>query len=394
MPQLRTRPTRGTDERGVTLVMVALSLVALLIVSALIIDGGVGYTQYRNMKNSSDGGAIAGAQALERFVFNLPICGASAALCDPYTQALAEVTAHGGVAPTNGDPLCWIVDSSGNPINGTPSASDCLTPANKSATNAAGVRVESEHNANTFFGTVAGQSTQTVRGRSTATIQLFAAAAPYVVCGAGASDNNGPGWDLLDPGPPQTVNQTRGLLLYGIVDEVGPQLNYPGNPPLVIHQNSPTEPKVQCGGGSSFDGRGNGGFAAGNNVVLQNGNGNNPNPNNTIPPTGPLPDFAGTKDITVIDCPSDVRATSLATNTPNGCDIVLPIADYAQQLPGSKTYHIVAFGVFRIISGGGNDKVNGWFEGIAPPDPLGFTGTGQCIPSQVALSDCLVKLLT
>ena len=72
----------------------------------------------------------------------------------------------------------------------------------------------------------------------------------------------------------------------------------------------------------------------------------------------------------------------------NGCDIILPIADYAVGNGTGAQYHIAAFGLFHILKGSGNQKVVGWLDDTAEFSN-GLTTLGQCQPNNAF---CVIKL--
>lgn len=64
----RQRFFRRRDERGVTIAVVALGMVALLIVVGLVIAGGNAFSNHRQVQNSSDASALAGATVLRAWL--------------------------------------------------------------------------------------------------------------------------------------------------------------------------------------------------------------------------------------------------------------------------------------------------------------------------------------
>ena len=99
------RSSRGADERGAVLIMVALALLALLALSAFVFDYGVMWSSRRQAQNSADAGALAGALSL---AFDSPTDQAAAR-----ARAIAMATENQvwGQAPsvTDGDvtfPVC------------------------------------------------------------------------------------------------------------------------------------------------------------------------------------------------------------------------------------------------------------------------------------------------
>jgi hypothetical protein len=279
-----------------------------------------------------------------------------------------------------------------------------------------GVKVNAENTRTSFFGNFAGQSKATVGGHAAATIQpLGGSSSPWIMCG---SSGNG-GYDLLaDDGDGETIgtdlDATDPLRSMSVV--LLPKFGYGGTnspghaPPPPPGSGSPSFPSyatmiVQeeqpealaagyddgCGAGISTDGKGNGDVFANGMTVDAQGNGSHldhtPN-NNTSVPVGTC--YNNGSPQTCVPCPTGpLSPSSLSVD---GCDLLLPLADWGQgNGKDTAVYHVVQEAVFHILAGAGDQKVVGWLD-----DPTGFTltpaltQTGTCPPGSAL---CVVKLI-
>ena len=383
----------GPDERGVSLIIIALFLTALMIFAAVAIDGSGSYAARRSMQNAGDAGAMAGGLALYKAFQAAPPNGSMTAgtATDVYQQAFNQaITNDGGSLPTDGEDFCDFIDVNGNSLGVC--ASSGIPPAS-----AVGVKVSVENARQSFFGSFAGQSTHTVRAHAAASIQpVGGAAAPLIVCG---STQNG-GYDMLtDDGDGEPANgtdtdidQMKSMsVLLPVFGWNGTNADTrPKNPSyatVMIQVNAP-QGSTKCGSGSSSaDGKGDGQFHGNGDQSVSPGNGNPLKPNNnTAVPVGNCYND-GTPEACV-PCPTDLNALPGA-----GCDILLPVSDWAQGVGNNASYHIVTEAVFHILTGGppANEKIVGWMD-----NPSGFkltstlSQTGTCPPGSAL---CVVKLI-
>ena len=79
-------------ERGATAVLMALSAVGLLAFSGLVVDGGNQFSQRRQMQNSADASATAGANALYRY--RMGIGGPEKIYADALKSAAGQRCGH------------------------------------------------------------------------------------------------------------------------------------------------------------------------------------------------------------------------------------------------------------------------------------------------------------
>jgi Flp pilus assembly protein TadG len=150
------------------LVVTALSMVALLAFAGLVIDGGRMYSQHREVQNSSDAAALAGASALNTII-NTP--GADASVIRTAVQA--SITANGTTGFT-----CTLVDVNANPVSACPTTTATLPSGT------AGVSVQATDNPSTSFTKVIGIDSFTAAANATAQVQaLKAGRSPFMLCG-------------------------------------------------------------------------------------------------------------------------------------------------------------------------------------------------------------------
>jgi hypothetical protein len=156
------------------LVVTALSLVALLAFAGLVIDGGRLYSDHREVQNSADAAALAGALALNTIIDT----GGSTSVIR--TAVENSVTANG----TNGGFVCTLVDVNGLPITGS---SDCSTSSadfSLPARGAAGVKVHAADSQPTSFTKVIGIDDFSASADATAQVQgVRGGRSPFLVCG-------------------------------------------------------------------------------------------------------------------------------------------------------------------------------------------------------------------
>jgi len=396
MPGTHKAEDGPRDERGIVIITLALSLTVIMLFAAIAIDSGMSYSIRRSMQNSADAGVMDGAQAVAKaqaagsVTLDATLAGQAAtwpAVTDcsgsvPATDVYAHVycsaiVRNGGALPTDGEDFCDVIDVNGNSLGKCYDASLPNPEAAVLALNplAVGVKVVTENSRQTFFGNFAGQPNQVVRARAAASVQpVGGGAAPYVVCGyKGVS-----GYDFFTNPATGALRPDADLKAqYGFGGTNAP--NVGGRDPnaaMIFEENSPQVPdhSISCGAGSSTDGKGDAQIhLSGDLIQAIPGNGSNPNPNPGSP-------------IGLNACPADVSPGSLG---PNGCDILLPIADSATGNGKNTFYHVAGWGIFHIEAGSGNQKVIGWYDGRGSLTG-GFTQFGTCPPTNAA---CIVKLI-
>jgi Flp pilus assembly protein TadG len=162
---------RRRHERGAMLVVTAISLVALMAFAGLVIDGGRAYSDERQVQNSADAAALAGASALNSII-NTP--GADASVIRTAVQN--SITANG----TNGGFTCTLVDVNRNPV----SPSDCPSATSTLPAGTAGVSVRAADNQSTSFIKVIGIDSFSAAADATAQVQAQrGGTSPFMVCG-------------------------------------------------------------------------------------------------------------------------------------------------------------------------------------------------------------------
>jgi hypothetical protein len=197
---LRARRRRSSDDRGVTLILVALMLTVLVVFTALAIDGGRAYANRRQMQNAADLAAIAGTRYLAVHLYDAVPPSNASGLVDVVRQQATSNQSE--IAQLQ----CWVVD-----VNGTRLALDgsipseptdiCATPTRPwstfgivSSPRGAGVEVSVARTQEAFLGKVVEIESLKASATARATAQPLVATAgetPFVVCGLG----NGPGRD-------------------------------------------------------------------------------------------------------------------------------------------------------------------------------------------------------
>jgi hypothetical protein len=188
------------DEHGAMMVLLAITMVALLALAGLVIDGGRAYADHREVQNSADAAALAGAGALNSIIFNF--FGKEKAV---YQAVAASIAAN----KTNGAFDCRLVDEAKNDLGPCPTENGSGLPAD-----VAGVSVRARDTQAGSFIKVLGIASFSASAPATAQIQaLRGGSFPLMVCGTDvdAGGLNPPGTpDLLIPdntkNPPWRIN--------------------------------------------------------------------------------------------------------------------------------------------------------------------------------------------
>ena len=164
------RTVRRRHERGVTVPFLALSLVALLGFAGLVVDGAHAFAERRQMQNAADAGALAGANALNRY-----LVGTGAA--DDIEAAAVEAAGDNGIDAA--DVVCELVRTNGS-TRACPNTSNGLAVP----TDAFTVRASVDHRYGTTFMRVLGTDEFEVAGSAAAAVQaVTTGTAPFMVCG-------------------------------------------------------------------------------------------------------------------------------------------------------------------------------------------------------------------
>jgi Flp pilus assembly protein TadG len=338
--KMRRMITNSTDERGLSIVMVALMMVALLSVAAVVIDLGQAYANRRQMQNSADAAALAATRALDK--------ARSAGFANSALNNAVDTTAS-SVATSNGARgslvTCQVVR-----WNYYLDSSQVIAPCSPTsgwtgdATNGgpAGVVVKTGTTANTAFGSFVGASTTTARATAASTIQPLATGkGPFIICGNGSDD----GYDILNADG--TFNAAKATAL-GVFPIQAAQL-------------------PRCNGPAAFKGKAadvNAVFTIPGTDVGTNGNG-----------------FDSTIQGIVLG------ATPCPNDGSSDCDLVLPIADSTN----GYNFHITAVAVFHVTGDGhGNPKYFAQYLGNLTTAGGGQGGTGVCPVGGL----CVIKLVT
>lgn len=334
-----------SDERGVTLVIVALVLTALLGTAGLAVDGGRIFSARRQAQNASDAAAIAGTDAL----FAYQYAAATNTTRDPTAvyQAVIDKLSQNS-ASTNADCQLVTVQSGSMSV-----LAPCSGATDAQLIAASGVQAAGTIQQHAAFIQMVGISDYSSHGTAAATVQpLVSTGSPFILCGAAQN-----GWNILNPNDSINVSAARQLI----------------NIPLQ-RSNVP-----DCGAGNSkFDGLAgqSGPVGIGQWANVTNGNAHVAAVDNAVAGQSP--------------CPPDPNNIPAA-----GCALLVPIADNAR---GTSTIqmHIVAFGIFQVTavasSGGGTGgtKFQGTF--VAPAN-LALLGGGDFgVRCQTGSQVCIVKL--
>jgi hypothetical protein len=331
---LRARRRRSSDDRGVTLILVALMLTVLVVFTALAIDGGRAYANRRQMQNAADLAAIAGTRYLAVHLYDAVPPSNASGLVDVVRQQATSNQSE--IAQLQ----CWVVD-----VNGTRLALDgslpseptdiCATPTTPwstfgivSSPRGAGVEVSVARTQEAFLGKVVEIESLKASATARATAQPLVATAgetPFVVCGLG----NGPGRDLIDED---------GEILSSAVEAPNPF------PIQVAGGDTPS-----CDAGvPAFDGTGSGQAArVGSWVPAGVGAG--------------FSDQPATKAVGAETC--------APTGIANGCRLVLPIAGAGRDTGSGLEMYVSAFGVFQVFGDSGGGSPHPTCLAAPPPTP-------------------------
>lgn len=176
---------RMREEQGAMMPFLAISLVGLLGLGGLVIDGGRAYADRREVQNSADAAALAGAGALNSILFS-----STGQEKKVYDAVAASITAN----KTNGAFDCRLVDEAKNDLGACPTTN---TGAGLPS-NVAGVLVRARNTQTASFLKVLGISDFSASAPATAQIQAIRGGSfPLMVCGV---DVNAGG--LNPPGTP------------------------------------------------------------------------------------------------------------------------------------------------------------------------------------------------
>jgi Flp pilus assembly protein TadG len=189
---------RSSDERGVTIIVLALAMVGMVGVAGLALDGGNAYAQRRQQQNASDAASLAGTSQLEQELYKSDASPQGTVLADVEAAALAN---GGNVADVD----CRIVDDNQTDLGAcptTPAVTATESTVIKSLyPTAAGVKSKSKVPTKTFLMGTLGISSFTAVARSTAQIEAinFVAPlnAPFMLCGLDAGGVSGSAPKLL-----------------------------------------------------------------------------------------------------------------------------------------------------------------------------------------------------
>jgi Flp pilus assembly protein TadG len=321
---------RRRDERGAMLVVTALSLVALLGFAGLVIDGGRAYSDHRQVQNSADAAALAGASRLNTIIHT---AGADASVIR--TEVQNSITANG----TNGAFSCDLVDVNGNVLSTCPSSTAALPVG------AAGVKVQATDDQATSFMKVVGINSFSAAADATAQVQeLRGGTSPFMICGLGAAQG---GQD-----PPllvQIVNATTGQPEWVVNSSA-------------VHPTNTTEYMLHDNNGPGSCGGGSNGFKG----LVNPGNYGLPGywDNDTGTRAGPVRQYLASNNA----CRDDLAV---------GCEIAVPICNGGNGETGTNLQlWCVAMGAFRITRST-NTEHHGYFIGGA----VVTSGQGGGIPA-------------
>jgi putative Flp pilus-assembly TadE/G-like protein len=192
---------RMRDEQGAMMVFLAITMIVILALAGLVIDGGRAYADHREVQNSADVAALAGASALNGILFN-----SAGQEKKVYDAVAASITANG----TNGAFDCNLIDEDRNDLGACPTTN---TGAGLPAT-ATGVSVRARDTQAGSFIKVINIASFSASGLAKAQIQaLRGGAFPLMVCGLDvtAGGLNPPGTPSLlvadnTQNPPWAIN--------------------------------------------------------------------------------------------------------------------------------------------------------------------------------------------
>lgn len=332
---------RLKSDHGAVAMLVAGSLVSLLAFGGLVLDGGNAYSQRRQMQNSADAAALAGANALQNYRQSSSV-GSSAI----YDAALAAAVDNGADA---GSFECELVrlDDDGAEIGTTacPEADGASIPTDTFKVRA---KVDSEHD--TRFIALVGVDSFTARAGAAASIQkAVLTTGPFMLCGPTATAN---GSDI-----PLLVKVAGEWEWNPVALSTKPIYNLWGN------EINNDDQAGRCGvHDASFRG-------------LVEAGGNYPVPGWWPADPG---NQAGTQPASIVGaCTVDFRAIK---DIPDGCELALPVCVMGNGETGSNLeLYCVKIGRFRTTPTPATTDIEGQFlgGGVAP------TGGGGGVPGGV-----------
>ena len=357
---------RSRDEEGVVLVLIAVGLVVFLGVAAVAIDLGVGYASSRQMQNSADAAAMAGAQELECLKFT-PATNSVGCQVYPATSAAVGSVVTSTATANGADSsqlTCEVISGylPGStpdyqviaPCSDTAAWVPYLNSTDAAGNEADGVYVETGTTEQAVFGSSTGVRHLTQQRQAAATVQSLAGGgAPLLACAYNQTDQ-------------KTGQPAPNLLLPSSTSSTGYVVN-----PAAVYNSSTQSPQYFLHGphvsdcnlsSSAWKGLADEGQA--------------------------WPDLPGYLPILTGDKAGPTRVAianqqdCASVDGSTGCVLVLPICTLSNGSSGiNGSLYCVGYGAFQLLSSNANSQ-NFAFLGLANASS-GITSTGNPDPNGV-----------
>lgn len=324
------RPCRTRrNERGAALMMIALSMTGVISVTGVVVDGSNAFAQRRQMQNSADSAALAGAAALDRLA--------------PFAET-AIWTAVRSSAQSNGADIanitCRLASDVLVDLGPCPTTNTGTAAVLRETASAVKVRVGTTKD--TSFIQVVGVDQFTARAPATAQIEgLRASNSPFAVCAVGDSDPRSAGDGLPDADAILLPDNSMNLNAFGKTYEL----------------QDPTT--IGCGQGNSFKGL-------------------TENSTTEYPVPGPWNLAHGDHGINVANAVVAGNSACRTGITLN-CIVFVPLC-HAADPPVNDLLYCERFGAFRIVEINGASRLGGVLvDGVVA---TGGQGGGHAQPGE------------
>jgi von Willebrand factor type A domain/Putative Tad-like Flp pilus-assembly len=324
------RKRSKTREKGQSLLIISAAIVTFLALTAVVVDAGNDYVQRRQLQNSMDAGAVAGALKI----------GLAGSTNGDVADAVANYVTANGTDPTLVTAYYTVQDSSGNVIvvrtggvatYGRSNPVPTTLTVNGSSYPVVGVQVEGTRTFNTYFAGVVGFPQLSVPGSSAAYINKG-------VCNASglfplALNNTTFNW--VNGFPVIHYEQTDPSYTYQIYEKQSGSANQPGNFGWLTWNGDSSSATLAYNIQNTLN-NASGSWSVKDNIPGSSGN-------------------SGTNNV--------IAATQWYID--NNVPVIIPIFDTTSSTGSNTLYHVVGFAKFHIVSidTSGNPKsIKGKFQ--------------------------------
>jgi von Willebrand factor type A domain/Putative Flp pilus-assembly TadE/G-like len=305
----------NNKQKGQSLLIIAAAIVTFLALTAVVVDAGNDYVQRRQLQNSMDAGAVAGAIKI----------GLAGSTNGDVADAVTSYVTANGTNPNLVTTYYTVEDNSGNNIvvrtgavatYGRSNPVPTTLTVNGSSYPVAGVQVEGTRTFNTYFAGVVGFPQLSVPGSSAAYINKG-------VCNASglfplALNNTTFNW--VNGIPDIHYEQTDPSYTYQIYEKQSGQANQPGNFGWLTWNGDSSSSTLAYNIQNTIN-NASGSWLVGNNIPGSSGN-------------------SGTSSVN----------TATQWYIDHNVPVIIPIFDTTSSNGSNTLYHVVGFAKFHIVS--------------------------------------------